>query len=139
MRMLLLLSLFVMPVYLNAADDHTELLKAHNEARAKVGLPALKMNAKDAAFAKKHSEAQAAKGGSCYHSREVLSRPGDVEWSENVFHGSKGATWDDRFAHKAWMDSKGHRGNILDKRWTTVGFGKAEGRNGTYYTAVFRE
>ncbi len=38
-----------------------------------------------------------------------------------------------------WMDSEGHRSNIMDRRWDAVGLGVTQAADGTVYaTAVFR-
>jgi uncharacterized protein YkwD len=40
--------------------------------------------------------------------------------------------------HKMWMESKGHRANILDPKYTEVGVSMALSKKGTYYyTMVF--
>ena len=39
---------------------------------------------------------------------------------------------------RGWMDSPGHRANILDRDLTQIGVGRAEGGSyGVYWTQVF--
>jgi len=55
---------------------------------------------------------------------------------ENVAQGDAGITVDQIF--KGWMDSKGHRENILRKEVTEIGIGLGTAKNGAiYYTQLF--
>jgi len=34
---------------------------------------------------------------------------------------------------QSWMESKGHKANILNEKYTKVGFGRAKDESGSYY------
>jgi uncharacterized protein YkwD len=55
---------------------------------------------------------------------------------ENIAAGDPDVPLEDLM--KAWMDSKGHRDNILSGACTEIGVGVARGKNGqVYYTQLF--
>lgn len=118
----------------SAALDSAELemLRLHNEVRAAQGLPALAASpglSRSAAW--KSADASAA-GGSFGH-RDSLGRgpsersrdcgfPDDA--AENIAYGyaSAGQTF------AAWMDSAGHKANILMSYYVTIGIGRVGDR-----------
>jgi uncharacterized protein YkwD len=53
---------------------------------------------------------------------------------ENIAQGQVGL----KYVVKGWMDSEGHRKNILSPNYTEIGLGRAVDTNGeAYYTQVF--
>ncbi len=59
-------------------------------------------------------------------------------WGENVYAGrGKGARVAEE-AHKFWMNSEGHRKNILSKGHREIGIGSARNERGlTFFTVIF--
>ena len=55
--------------------------------------------------------------------------------AENVFMSEENASGQE--AVDSWIDSKEHRSNMLNKVYTRVGIGYAEGKEGTFYTQIF--
>lgn len=64
-------------------------------------------------------------------------------WSwvgENIFATSVSSSAAAQQAFDAWMDSSGHRANILSDQFTEIGIGyvySSESAYGSYFTAVF--
>lgn len=103
-----------------------------NQSRAAAGLPALHHDntAKDKAQA--WAEHLAAKG-SLSHSN--LASGMDSGWTalgENVGYGGS-----IDHVHTQYMNSSGHRANILNKGFTHLGTGVAQGNGRTYTVQVF--
>lgn len=113
------------------ADYVIPLFITHNDARRQSKVTPLKADWRLDKLAQDHAEWMARRG-SLRHSS--LS---DVPYSrrgENIAMGQRDA----RSVTKAWMNSRGHRRNILDPNFTHVGFGYAETKNGTpYWCTVF--
>ena len=65
--------------------------------------------------------------------------------NENIKYKSAGeniAKWHDtpEFVMERWMQSKGHRDNILNKNYNEIGIGKAVDKNGkNYWVQIFIE
>ena len=122
-----------------AAESVTpsSLLAMHNATRKAAGQGPLVEDATMSAFATLHSKRQADSGRStCFHSTNYSPNFASVASAENVFWcSSTGCT--DAYAHENWVKSSGHYRNLTDPNWTKVGFGRVDGPNGAYYTAVF--
>jgi len=118
-----------------------ELLKAHNNERAKKGVRPLGYNKKLDAAAQKHTEWMAINRNLDHnegrHSVGDRVTDEDYQWSwvgENIAEGQG----DTAEVMDSWMHSSGHRANILNGHYQEVGFGYAKDRNGTiYWTADF--
>lgn len=109
-----------------------ELLELHNAARAKEGVPALKLDPKLTEAAQKYAD-YLAKSGKKGHLAD--GNPGTrikdtgyraMAFAENMAKGEKSP----EAAFKGWMRSDGHRKNILNKAYHAVGFGYAKGPAG---------
>ncbi|HEY2865810.1 MAG TPA: CAP domain-containing protein [Pyrinomonadaceae bacterium] len=117
-----------------------------NKKRADAGLEPLAWNEQLAALAREHSDDMAEfkyfshKGtdGTMVDAR--ADKLGIMNWSaigENIAF-NRGYSDAPSFAVTCWMESPGHRQNILDKRWNQSGIGAAILPDGTYYfTQVF--
>lgn len=117
-----------------------------NKKRSDAGLEPLAWNEQLAALAREHSDDMAQfkyfshKGtdGTMVDAR--ADKLGIMNWSaigENIAF-NRGYSDAPSFAVTCWMDSPGHRQNILDKRWNQSGIGVAILPDGTYYfTQVF--
>lgn len=106
-----------------------------NAERAKYGLPALKTNPtlQAAALARAKETVQLfshtrPNGTSCF---TVLKEYG-ISYryaGENIAYGQRSP----QEVVTAWMNSEGHRANILNKNFTTIGIGYYQTANGTKY------
>jgi uncharacterized protein YkwD len=143
----------VMPSASNEAAVRAAILCLHNRIRAGRGLPALRENARLRRAAVGHSNDMVSRGffdhtapgGSTMVDRIMASRyvTPDVGWSlgENLAWGT-GNLATPREIMKAWMDSPGHRANIVKRSYREVGIGvvtgtPSDGADGATYTADF--
>lgn len=120
-----------------------EVFELTNAEREKYGLSLLKWNDVLTEVAMAHSQDMATRGYVDHYTPEGLS-PGDrldaagisySMWAENIAVGQ--ATPEEVVA--GWMNSPGHRANILNARITEMGAGYASGGfYGDYWTQVFR-
>ena len=107
----------------SAADQVVALA---NEARAQAGCGPLRVDARITAAAQAHSDDMAANG---YFSHDSLDGRSFADrlraagypspGGENIAQGQRSA----QSVHQAWMNSSGHRANILNCGFTTIGVG----------------
>lgn len=121
-------------------DTIAALLVAHNEQRAQNGVGPMQLDSRLNEAAQKHSNYQAAlhwmthlgEGGFAARIARTGFSSGpigeNVAWESNPSVSS---------VMTMWMDSPGHRRNILDPNFVAVGFGVAKDSRGTYWTADF--
>ncbi|MEU6214937.1 CAP domain-containing protein [Streptomyces sp. NPDC047023] len=116
-----------------------EVLSLVNQERAKAGCSAVSINAKLTTAAQKHSEDQAAHrnmshtGSDGSDVGQRITRAG-YQWStygENVAYGYSSPAQ----VMSGWMNSSGHRANILNCNFKEIGIGLAQ--PGNYWTQVF--
>lgn len=103
-----------------------------NRERARHGLRRLRVSSRVQYYATDHARLMA-RAGTIFH--DVTGLQGETlrsatAWGENV--GMTTAPDAARHAHRLFMNSSGHRANILKPRWTHMGIGVAK-RNGTTY------
>jgi uncharacterized protein YkwD len=99
------------------ADD---VLTCVNIARAENGLGPLAANATLNAAAQACADRMAA-SGQMTHSKQ---HPGGfMAWGENIAYGHQSGN----AVFNGWMNSEGHRANILNPRYTQMGIGYASG------------
>jgi uncharacterized protein YkwD len=137
----------------NLARIRAAILCLHNETRAEHRLPALRENARLRKAALRHSRAMVANGffehttpaGISMVDRIMRSRyvRRDQGWSlgENLAWGT-GSLATPRGAVQAWMDSPGHRANLLKRSYRELGVGVVLGvpvsdATGATYTVDF--
>jgi uncharacterized protein YkwD len=121
--------------------DEQRLLDLTNAARAESGLPALVVSRRLARAARLHSGNMAAKGqmshdldGQSFSDRIQQTGYTSRAGAENV--AASQATPDE--AIQSWLNSPGHRVNMLGSQFTQIGVGIGTAPNGTkYYTQVF--
>lgn len=123
------------------ATQEQGVLDLTNQERKKADLPPLQQNAKLTRAAREHS-ANMARLDRLDHVLEGKG-PGErladigytsLGWGENVAAGQR--TPEEALA--SWMQSPGHKGNILNQTYTEIGVGiAANDRGGLYYTQVF--
>ncbi len=126
----------------NASEVVKEVVRLTNEERKKNGLSALKMDPELNNAAQKKS-ADMASNGYFSHNSPTYGSPFDmlkqfgIEYSvaaENIAAGQDTA----QAVVDGWMNSEGHRKNILNKSVTHIGVGMAEGgAQGPYWTQLF--
>jgi uncharacterized protein YkwD len=138
------------------AGYETVLLREINQVRSQHGLPAFRTSSALREAAAFHSRTMAARGffahesadGSAFWKRVERYYPsrGFRYWSvgENLAYGSPNISADGTV--RAWMDSPGHRANLLSEAWQEVGLsavhedsapGVYDGRPVTIVTADF--
>jgi len=122
--------------------EFQELLDLTNEARAAEGLAPLTYEVRLAEAAQVHSVDQAQMGKLTHtgsdgsNAGERIARTGYQSrfWGENAAAGFASAA----SVMDGWMDSPGHRANILEPSVTEVGFGLAHTSDGyPYWTQAF--
>jgi uncharacterized protein YkwD len=125
-----------------AADPTAEaaVLALVNEARADAGCGALTADPALAAVARAHSADMRDRDYFSHTSPEGLSpfdraEQAGVGYSraENIAFGQSDAA----AVMEAWLESPGHRQNILDCELTRLGVGVAEGPGGPWWTQLF--
>jgi uncharacterized protein YkwD len=129
------------PVTVSAeAQAAAEVLKLVNEERSKVGCSALSANSALADLAQKFSEDMAARGffdhtdpdGASPWDRAAKAGISDLG-GENIARGQTDAA----AVMEAWMNSPGHRANILNCDFKTLGVGVHFGSGGPWWTQNF--
>ncbi len=101
-----------------------EVIRLTNQERTRRGLRPLKMNAQMMHDARQWSAIQA--NTRMHHSR--------MGYGENV-------AWNQKTPEevvRVWMNSRGHRANILNGRYTEIGAGYVRGARGPMWTQLFR-
>jgi uncharacterized protein YkwD len=104
-----------------------EVVALANAARADAGCGALRNDAQLAAAAKGHSDDMAANGYFSHTSQDGRSFADRIEAAgysgspggENIAQGQRSP----QEVHDAWMNSEGHRRNILDCNFNAIGVG----------------
>jgi uncharacterized protein YkwD len=133
---------------LKLSKDEQALVNLVNEARKKEKLPALTLNLVLCRVAQRHSQnmARQEKMSHKLDDKTPGQRLTDAgyEWSSSrenlaMAEGSKDIPASTPAEiHTKWMESKGHRANILDPKVTQIGIAIVVSKKGTfYYTQVF--
>ncbi|HEX9889507.1 MAG TPA: CAP domain-containing protein [Nitriliruptorales bacterium] len=127
-------SLMATPAAAVDAGAEDELLALLGDARRSAGLPELQPAADLTEVARRHS-ARMADEGRMFHNPQLGDQvSGWRSLGENVGRGASA-----RSVHDLWMQSDGHRANILSTTFHDVGIG-VERRDGfLWVTQVFRE
>lgn len=120
-------------------DLALNLLKLHNERREQAGLKPLELDPLLSKAAEAHAVDMAERaemshtGGDGSSPFQRIERAGFKfqRAAENVAAGQRTATE----VMKAWIDSPGHRANILGD-YRQLGVGRSQGANGAYYWAT---
>lgn len=127
----------LVPTSAEAAVDgsaESQFVALLNQERAARGLPKLAVASDLVSVARKHS-ARMASSGELYHNPNLGSDvSGWQKVGENVGRGPSVST-----IHDAFMNSSGHRANILDGDWTEVGVGVEVVDGRVWVTEVFRQ
>lgn len=121
----------------SVAALENEVVTLVNAERAKAGLPALKANAELSNVARLKSQDMIDKKyfshtSPTYGSPFDMMKKFGVKYSaagENIASGYPTA----KAVVDGWMNSPGHKANILSKSFTEIGVGLAKSSDGTYY------
>lgn len=122
-----------------ASSAEAQVVELVNDERAKVGCSAVKVNAKLTEAAEAHSK-DMAEHSNMSHTGSDGSQPGDrieragYSWStygENVAYGYSSA----KSVMEGWMNSSGHKANILNCDFKEIGVGLSG--SGNYWTQDF--
>jgi uncharacterized YkwD family protein/spore coat assembly protein SafA len=124
------------------ATQENEVVKLVNAERAKAGLPALKQNWELSRVAR-YKSADMANKGYFSHNSPTYGTPFQMMENfglrfsaagENIAYGQRTPAE----VMKDWMNSPGHRNNILSRSFTEIGVGLAKNKNGVcYWTQQF--
>jgi len=120
---------------LAASSPRQQMLALTNQSRANHGVPRLKLNTRLSKMATRHSR-QMASQNTLFHTADVPSELRRWHWSvwgENV--GMTTGTLPT--LQDAFMNSRVHRENILNRRFTHVGIGVAHVNGGYWVTLTF--
>ncbi|PRX03261.1 UNVERIFIED_ORG: uncharacterized protein YkwD [Actinomadura viridilutea] len=121
-------------------SDESAVVTLTNQERAKAGCSALKVDDRLVAAARKHSADMAANNYFSHDSRDgtdpfermrAAGYPNPA--AENIAMGYSSP----EAVMKGWMNSPGHRRNILDCSLRTIGVGVAKSPRGPYWTQDF--
>lgn len=112
-----------------------------NAQRAAAGCPPLRVSPELHRAAQRHSEDMAShrvldhrgSGGDGPGERITAAGFRWSAWAENIARGPSGPP----AVVNTWMDSSGHRANILNCGFTKVGIGVVQGSGGPWWTQVF--
>jgi uncharacterized YkwD family protein/spore coat assembly protein SafA len=114
-----------------------EVIQLTNQERAKYGLPALLADWQVSRVAR-HKSHDMRDRGYFSHTSPAYGSPFDMLRAYNISYRAAGeniamgqATASE--VVRGWMNSEGHRKNILSRNFTHIGVGYAEGGTGRYY------
>ena len=123
------------------STQENEVAKLVNAERARAGLPALKVNWQLSRVARYKSADMANKG---YFSHQSPTYGTPFQMMENLAFAFRPPVKtlrmdkEHRRSHEDWMNSPGHRNNILSRSYTEIGVGLAKNKNGVcYWTQMF--
>lgn len=114
-----------------------ELLDLHNKERSRYGKSLFTIDEKLSSAAQKHAEWMA-KNRILSHTganrSSVKDRVGSgyIIYGENIAYGQR----TEKDVVRAWMNSSGHRKNILNNYFKRIGFGYSKTSNGVIYWCV---
>ncbi|PAE22650.1 hypothetical protein CHH80_01335 [Bacillus sp. 7504-2] len=123
----------------NISEYAQQVIDLTNQERAKSGLPALKADAKISSVALKKSQDMQA-NNYFSHTSPTYGSPFDMmrdfgvtykSAGENIAQGQRTP----QEVVQAWMNSEGHRANILNSSFTHIGVGYEQ--NGNHWTQMF--
>ena len=109
------------------------ILNLHNQERTNRSVSALVLDSSLSKSAQAHAEWMA-KNNNMQHQSLGKIMQGWRTAGENIAMGQRS----DKEVVNSWMNSSGHRANILNRNYTHVGFGVAQSANGSlHWCTVF--
>ena len=116
-------------------DHNSKLLKLHNYQRELKGRTGFSLDVDLIMYAQKHAEWMAKKNNLKHSDIGVLMGKWHAA-GENIAWGQE----DEEEVTKGWMNSSGHRANILNRNFSKVGLGVAPAKDGSlYWCTVFAD
>ena len=111
------------------------LLNLHNQIRKDKNIKELKIDEKLCEYAQKHTELMARKNRLVHSSMNDLMNVNSESKmvAENIAWGQS----TEKEVVSDWMNSLGHRSNMLGKNYSKVGFGMNNDKGRVYWCAVF--
>ncbi|MFD8598947.1 sigma-70 family RNA polymerase sigma factor [Kitasatospora sp. NPDC059646] len=124
-----------------SADLGQQVLDLVNVQRAQAGCPAMRSNAQLTAAAQAQSDDMAARSFFDHTNPDGEGPQQRIDaagyewsgWGENIARGQKDAA----AVMNSWMNSPGHRANILNCKFTELGVGVRQGAGGPWWTQDF--
>lgn len=120
-----------------STDEEMAVVERTNDERKKAGLSPLKISPRLAKAARVHS-ANMARTGELTHDR-MQERVAEAGY--NYLAIAENVAWNQQSPAevlKSWMQSAGHRANIVNREYTEIGVGIARDKeNSPYYTQIF--
>ena len=114
-------------------ESNLKLLKLHNKQREYKGRVGLDLDKTLINYAQKHAEWMARKNNLNHSDISVLMGKYHTA-GENIAWNQE----DEEEVTNSWMNSSGHRANILNRSFSKVGFGVASAKDGSlYWCTVF--
>jgi uncharacterized protein YkwD len=112
------------------------MFKLHNDERKKKDIPPLTcLSNRLSAIVAKHVDYQIEKDEISHDGREKRGEEaGASSHGENTYYDMDG---DPKEAVKWWMDSPGHKANILEETFTHIGISVKEAPNGKWISTTF--
>lgn len=129
----LFLLLFGTAVYAVDAPER-EVIDLVNEERVEQGLPRLVVDDRLSEVAEEWSEAMLSANTLAHNPDVAQHATGWTTLGENVGVGPSIGT-----IHSAFMASPGHKDNVLDERWDSIGVGVVQGDDRFWVTQLFIE
>ncbi len=111
-----------------------QMLALTNEARATHGRQELDLDAKLSRYAARHSR-QMAKAGTLFHTEDLADKLNGLDWSMGGENVGVGPSLTD--LQGAFMGSKTHRRNILQKRYDHAAIGIVKSDGTLWVTLIF--
>lgn len=117
---------------LSSSEYQKDGIAATNRERSDRGIDTLRKNTCLQKLAVKQARKQA-KANSMAHQPmgPIMRKCGMNQVGENVAYGLSSG----QAVVAAWMNSAPHRANILDERFTRIGFGARQSADGTWYVS----
>ena len=124
----------VLSAEVSDATTEEQLLILHNQARRTQGLSPLELDQRLGEYAQSWAETMAAQNSMTHSRLTFLQGSGFQRAAENIAFNQGSTTQ----VTQSWLNSAGHRKNILTGRFRAAGFGLARGEDGRpYWCAVF--
>ncbi|MEX0863494.1 MAG: CAP domain-containing protein [Acidimicrobiia bacterium] len=122
------------------ASSESDFLSKLNAERSAAGLAPLSVDGDLRSWARTHSQFMADGGcpdgkSICHSTSDQLKNAGGTGWSKIGENVGLGGTV--QAIHDAFMNSSGHRANILDPDYNYVGIGSVHTGDSIYVTVVF--
>lgn len=128
----------VSPAAASPASDEADFLRLINQDRTRAGLPALVSDTALAATSRSWSSTMAAQGD-ISHEPDLGAIAARIEPAWRGIAENVGVGYDAEGLHAAFMNSAGHRTNIMAGKYNRVGIGVVQADGRTWVTVRFLE